>query len=120
MVFYPAQWFSGQDGARYTQIDAGVAWYHNNETYRGGAAVDDIAGFIGLPVVGFDWCDITFGWMQPFEYTSRGRPYFGLTTKLEHWTDKPLWLFNPGIGIYGMASPYEAYGVNLNLISWRF
>jgi hypothetical protein len=120
MVFTPLHWF-GDQAASYIQIETGVAWYHNNETYKYGAAADDLAVSLSVVIVDWDYADITCGWMQPLEYTERGRPYFGLITKAEHWGADWAWSwFNPGIGIFGMASPYQAYGVQLNLISHRF
>lgn len=97
---------------RYIQLETGPA-----AKYDAGI---DTAWYIGCVIYEFDYLDITVGWLQPLNYDNGGATCFSAITKLQHWTDKEVWLFNPGIGLHVRMSHDYGWGLNLNLLSWRF
>jgi len=87
----------------------GVAYY--TDEYD-----DDIAAYIQVTVASLfgDRAFLGFGGLAPLNHFERTRPHFSLHTTLNRLTGGDWWL-DPQVGVYGVAGPYKAWGVQLGL-----
>jgi hypothetical protein len=108
------------------QLHFGVAWYHDHRGRDGKTGVtfdptDDLAAYLQVPVASLaDKAYISVGCVVPAGYPERARPSFSLATMPGLWCEGwPKWA-NAEVGAYVMASPYNAWGVQVGLVNIRF
>ena len=92
----------------------GIAYYHDISS-------QGLAAYVQLPIAKFSRYRVSFGYIQPLDegVRGRGRLIFSLSTL---WADDlglPDWV-GAETGVYGVSGPYQAWGLQLGLLNFKW